>query len=169
MRKSVASLLVVGIAGVAAAAYVGTAAAHERPAPVAALTAVATTATLPALPPVDAGDRHLTYRQTGRVVTVQKGTTRVATVTLASADYTADAAEVTLSVVADRPFTVDPAMFVVYDAEGWENDPEQTTPVRVDAGARSLSLSFPETVGRPMALGWVPQDDKAAAAVWERG
>ncbi len=169
MRKSVVSLLVAGIAGVAAAAYVGTAAAQGRPAPAAAAAAVATTATPPALPAIDAGDPRLTYQQTGRVVTVRNGSTRVATVTLASADYAARSAEVTLSVAADSPFTVDPAMFVVYDAEGWENDARQTTPVRFGAGAGSLTLSFPKTAGRPMALGWVAQDDKAAAAVWERG
>ncbi len=170
MRKTVVSLLVVGIAGAAVAAYVGTAAAQERPVAVAALPAVTTSSpALPALPAVDAGDPGLTYQQAGRVVTVKRGSTRVATVTLTSADYVAKSAEVAFSVAADRPFTVDPAMFVVYDAEGWENDAEQTTAVRFGPGTGSLTLTFPKTAARPLALGWVPQDDRAAAAVWERG
>ncbi|MGK5683563.1 hypothetical protein [Actinoplanes sp. URMC 104] len=168
MKKSIVSLLVVGITGAATAAtFVGTAAAQERVVPAAAPAAVAPA--VRATPPaIDAGSPGLTYRQNGKVVTVKKGSASVATVTLTSADYASRSADVVLSVAATRPFTVDPAMFTLYDAEGWENDAAQTKPVRFGAGTGTLKLTFPRTAARPLALGWVPQEDEAAAAVWER-
>lgn len=141
------------------AACAGTAVADDQAVPV---------APAPAVPAIDDRDPALTYAQAGRVVTVTKGAEKVATVTLTSADYSANSAEAVLSVAAARPFTVDPAMFTLYDLKGWENDPQQTRPVRFEAGTGSLTLTFTGTPARPAALGWVPQDGEAAVAVWER-
>ncbi|GAB2602079.1 hypothetical protein Aab01nite_63030 [Paractinoplanes abujensis] len=164
MKKSLVALIVVAVSGTTAA-VAGTAAAQERPAPAVVRAAPAPVAAAPA---AEAADKGLTYAQSGQVVTVKKGRTRVATVTLTSAKYAAKSASAVLTVKADRPFTIDPALFTVYDLEGWENDPAQTKPVRFGAGTGTLKLTFPKTHARPMALGWVPQLDREAAAVWER-
>ncbi|MDY7088211.1 MAG: hypothetical protein SYR96_24280 [Actinomycetota bacterium] len=176
MKKPIVSLIVIGVAGVVAA-VAGTAAAQERSpatpamqaAPVAQAAPVVPAFATPApLPAVSSADKGLTYHQAGQVVTVKKGAARVATVTLTSAEYAAKSATATLAVRADRPFTIDPALFTVYDLEGWENEPAQRKRVRFEPGAGTLKLTFPKTAARPMALGWVPQLDKEAAAVWER-
>jgi hypothetical protein len=161
-----AAISSVGLALVAAtAACAGAAAAADQPAPATSTPAVSA----PALPAIGAGQPALEYTQSGQAVTVTKDAEAVATVTLTSADYAANSAKVVLSVEAARPFTVDPARFTLYDLKGWENDPEQTTPVRFEPGTGSLTLTFTGTPARPEALGWVPQDGEAAVAVWERG
>ncbi|MBL7252964.1 hypothetical protein [Paractinoplanes lichenicola] len=168
MKKSLVALIVVAVAG-STAAIAGTAAAQERPAPavVQAAPAPAPATKVPA-PAVKSADKGLTYSQSGKVVTVKKGSARVATVTLTSVTYAAKSARAVLSVKATRPFTIDPSLFTVYDLQGYENDPAQTKPVRFEHGTGTLKLTFPKTAAKPMALGWVPQLDREAAAVWER-
>ncbi|MGW4946885.1 IS6 family transposase [Actinoplanes sp. NPDC004185] len=100
---------------------------------------------------------------------VTRRSTPVATVTLASTTWSAHSATAVLEVTATRPITVDPAMFILYDAEGWENEAEQSKPVRFGAGTAALTLTFTGTPARPEALGWVAQPDGDAVAVWERG
>ncbi|WP_306215035.1 hypothetical protein [Actinoplanes sp. RD1] len=136
-----------------------------RQAEVPAAVAVAT----PAPPALKDSDPSLRYVQDDRVVTVTRKSTRVATVTLTSTKWSAHAATAVLEVAATRPLIIDPAMFTLYDARGWENQAEQTKPVRFEAGTASLTLTFTGTPARPEALGWVAQPDKDAVAVWERG
>jgi hypothetical protein len=165
-KRSALSFAGLGLVA-ATAACAGAAVVGDQPVPVAAPPSV--TPSPSGVPAIADDDPALGYAQSGPAVTVTKDAEAVATVTLASADYAANSAKVVLSVEAARPFTVDPAMFTLYDLKGWENDPEQTTPVRFEAGAGSLTLTFTATPGRPEALGWVPQDGEAAVAVWERG
>lgn len=166
MRKyAVIPVVGLGLAVATTAACAGVAAAGTKSPPVASTSAPAA----PIGPAINDDHPGLKYVQSGRVVTITKDAAAVATVTLTSADYAANSAEVVLSVAAARPFTVDPVMFTLYDLEGWENDPEQVAPVRFETGTGSLTLTFTGTPGRPAAVGWVPQDGEAAVAVWERG
>ena len=175
MKKTFVSAFGVGLvalatAAVAGVAAAGVAAADEQVAPAAAYAApVAVAQPVAELPAIDAGDAALTYVQKGAVVTVTRKAAPVATVKLASAAYSAKGAKIVLSVDAARPFVVDPAAFTLYDAQGWENEAEQTAPVRFRAGTGTLTLTFTGTPARPEALGWVPDLDEAAVAVWERG
>ncbi len=165
MRKSAVVLTVgIAVAAVTTTACAGVAAADDHVAPAAP---AAATSVKPA-PVIDDHDPTLKYVQAGAVVTITKKASPVATVTLASARYAAHSAKVVLTVKAARPFVVDPAMFTLYDRQGWENDPQQTKPVRFETGTGSLTLTFTGTPARPEALGWVPQNGEAAVAVWER-
>jgi hypothetical protein len=167
MKKSVvlSSVLV----GVTAVALAGTADASEQKFTPAARAAapVASVASVKPLPAIKSQDASLTYVQAGRVVTITKGKSAVATVTLVTGGYAKHSARAVLSVQAARPFIVDPAQFTLYDAQGWENDAKQTAPVRFEAGTGKLTLTFVDTPARPEALGWVAQDGDAVA-VWER-
>ncbi|MCY1136708.1 hypothetical protein OWR29_01770 [Actinoplanes sp. Pm04-4] len=172
--KKFARLASLGLTAVAMTAFAGVAAAAEpparavpaAPAPVAAQAAPVAVKTVPV---IDDHDRGLKYVQSGRVVTITKGGAKVATVKLASATYAARSAKLVLSVQAARPFTINPALFTLYDAQGYEYDPKQTKRVRFAAGAGSLGLTFAGTSARPEAVGWVPRQDEEAVAVWERG
>ncbi len=169
MRKfAVIPIVGLGLAAATTAACAGVAAA-DTGAGAGTGTGPAAATSAPIVPAIDDGDPTLKYEQAGRVVTITRNAAAVATVTLTSADYSANSAKVVLSVVAARPFTVDPVMFTLYDLAGWENDPEQVAPVRFETGTGSLTLTFTGTPGRPEAVGWVPQDGEAAVAVWERG
>ncbi|WP_305783631.1 hypothetical protein [Symbioplanes lichenis] len=163
------ALLVAGIVTVASLNSVGVASADQQAAPAPAAPRPVAAVTTPAPAPIKAGDPSLTYAQDGRVVTVTRKSERVATVTLASTEWSAHAAQAVLKVAATRPLIVDPALFTLYDAQGWENQAEQTKPVRFEAGTTSYTLTFTGTPARPEALGWVAQPDKDAVAVWERG
>ncbi|MCM4082716.1 hypothetical protein [Paractinoplanes hotanensis] len=169
MRMS-AVITSIGIVAAAAttAACAGVAAADVQVAPAAPAPAATTAPAAPATA-IDDRDPALKYEQDGSVVTVTKKAAKVATVTLTSAGYGKNSARIVLSVAAARPFVIDPAMFTLYDAEGWENDPTQTGTVRFESGTGSLTLTFTGTPAQPVALGWVPQYGEEAVAVWERG
>jgi len=168
--SAVISSIGILLAAATTAACAGVAAADVQVAPAtpAPATITATTAAAPATA-IDDRDPALKYQQDGRVVTVTRKAAEVATVTLTSADYGKNSARIVLSVAAARPFVVDPAMFTLYDVEGWENDPTQTGTVRFEPGTGSLTLTFTGTPAQPVALGWVPQYGEEAVAVWERG
>lgn len=169
--SAVVTSIGIAVAAVLSAASAGVAQADDHaavPAPAVAAAPVAAVAAAPA-PAIADRDPALKYTQDGKVVTITRKGTEVATVTLTSAAYAKKSAQVVLSVAAARPFTVDPAMFTLYDAQGWENDPVQTKVVRFEAGTRTLRLTFTGTPAEPVALGWVPQYGEAAVAVWERG
>ncbi|GAA2592392.1 hypothetical protein GCM10010435_83930 [Winogradskya consettensis] len=170
MKKPlVVAVVVIGLGAAASLNSIGVAAADQQPVPaVVASTAVASV-TVQAPPAIKDSDPSLTYGQDGRIVTVTRKSTPVATVTLASATWSAHSATAVLTVTATRPIIVDPAMFTLYDAEGWENQAQQSKPVRFGGGTASLTLTFTGTPARPEALGWVPQPDGDAVAVWERG
>nr|WP_221375383.1 hypothetical protein [Actinoplanes polyasparticus] len=167
--SAVISSIGIVVAAATTAACAGVAAADVQVAPAAPAPAATTTAAAAPATAVDDRDPALKYQQDGRVVTVTKKAAKVATVTLTSADYGKNSARIVLSVAAARPFVVDPAMFTLYDVEGWENDPTQTGTVRFERGTGSLTLTFTGTPARPVALGWVPQYGEEAVAVWERG
>ncbi|AGL16752.1 hypothetical protein [Actinoplanes sp. N902-109] len=172
MKKPLAvAVVVAGLVAAASVNSIGVASAGQQAAPGTAPAAVATTpaAVVTRVPPaLKDSDPSLRYVQDDRTVTVTRKSEPVATVTLASAHWSAHSAEVGLTVAATRPFVVDPAMFTLYDAEGWENQAEQTKPVHVGAGTSTLTLTFTGTPARPEALGWVPQPAGDAVAVWER-
>ncbi|MCO8274034.1 hypothetical protein M1L60_25880 [Actinoplanes sp. TRM 88003] len=176
---AVAAVMSAASAGVAVAddqpafaAPAAEAAAPAAPTPVAAAPAasvpVAAEVAATPVPAIADRDPALKYKQDGKVVTIARKGAKVATVTLKSATYAKKSTKAVLSVAATRPFTINPAMFTLYDTQGWENDPTQTKPVRFEAGTRSLTLNFKRTQGDPAALGWVPQYGEAAVAVWER-
>jgi hypothetical protein len=171
--KKFARLASLGLTAAAMTAFAGVAAAAEPPAravPAAPIQAAPVeVAPVQAVPVIDDHDRGLKYVQSGRVVTITKGGAKVATVKLASATYAARSAKLVLSVQAARPFTINPALFTLYDAQGYEYDPKQTKRVRFAAGTGSLGLTFAGTSARPEAVGWVPRQDEEAVAVWERG
>ncbi|WP_249998621.1 hypothetical protein [Actinoplanes sp. M2I2] len=171
MKKSIIAWSVaIGFSAITAAASGGVASADDHVIPVTAPAAAQAPAPVkaPAATAIGAQDARLKYEQAGSVVTITRNAAPVATVTLTSADYSARSAKVVLSVAAARPFTVDPRMFTLYDAQGWENDPVQAKPVRFETGKGTLTLTFTGTPARPEALGWVPLDGEAAVAVWER-
>ncbi|MBU2663638.1 hypothetical protein KOI35_08980 [Actinoplanes bogorensis] len=163
MRKFIA---VLGIAAVTMGGCAGAAMADDHVAVKAPAPAATTKA--PPTPAIKDSDPKLKYVQADKLVTITREGKPVAKVTLASARYTKNSGTVVLSVAAARPFTIDPAMFTLYDVEGWENDPVQTKPVRFETGTGSLKLTFAGTPADPGALGWVPQNGKEAVAVWER-
>ncbi|MBM2623900.1 hypothetical protein JIG36_51275 [Actinoplanes sp. LDG1-06] len=176
MRKPAIALFAgLAIAAATNGACAGVAVADDHVAPAAgapvAAAAAAPVAAAPAAPApaIADSDPKLKYVQAGKVVTITKDAKPVAKVTLKSASFAKSSAKAVLSVDATRPFTINPAMFTLYDLKGWENDPQQTKPVRFDAGHGSLTLTFTGTPGQPDALGWVPQNGEAAVAVWERG
>ncbi|WP_067501212.1 hypothetical protein [Actinoplanes sp. TFC3] len=170
MRKPlVVAIIVTGFAAAASLNSIGVAAASQQPAPAAAAPTSAAAVVKQATPAIKDSDASLAFAQNDRVVTVTRKGAPVATMTLASTKWSAHSATAVLKVTAIRPIIVDPAMFTLYDAEGWENQAEQTKPVRFETGTASLTLTFTGTPARPEALGWVPQPDGDAVAVWERG
>ncbi|GAA2520622.1 hypothetical protein [Winogradskya humida] len=170
MRKPlVVAVVVTGLATAASLTSIGVAAADQRPVPAAVASTPVASVAARTPPAIKDSDPSLTYGQDGRIVTVTRKSTPVATVTLASATWSAHSATAVLTVTATRPIIVDPAMFTLYDAEGWENQAQQSKPVRFGTGTASLTLTFTGTPARPEALGWVPQPDGDAVAVWERG
>lgn len=163
------AVVVTGLAAAASLNSIGVASAGQQPGPaVVAATPMASVA-VPAPPAIKDSDPSLTFRQSGPMVTITRGSAPVATVTLASATWSAHSATAVLKVTATRPIIVDPAMFTLYDAAGWENEAQQRKPVRFGAGTAALTLTFTGTPARPEALGWVAQPDRDGVAVWERG
>jgi hypothetical protein len=163
------AVVVIGLAAAASLNSIGVASAGQQPVPAMVTSTPVASVAVPAPPAIKDSDPSLTFEQNGRIVTITRRSTPVATVTLASATWSAHSATAVLMVTATRPIIVDPAMFTLYDAEGWENEAEQSKPVRFGAGTASLTLTFTGTPARPEALGWVAQPDGDAVAVWERG
>lgn len=121
----------------------------------------------PSLPLVDAADPTVKYAQDGDTVTATKDGKTVATITLTDKTFTSTPAEASLSVTAQQPFSLDPALFVLYDAAGGENTPDTpTAKLRVDTGTQTLTLTFSDVVD-PQAIGWTPQSGEGGAAVWQ--
>ncbi|UQU62586.1 hypothetical protein COUCH_26600 [Couchioplanes caeruleus] len=115
--------------------------------------------------PLDLAAEQLAYVKRGATVTAAKKGAVVATITLSSAKYTASGAHVTFAVDARQPVLVDTGMFIVYDANGNENAPEQSRAVKLTTGRHTLELTYRDTTARPEAIGWAPSDGDA---VWAR-
>ncbi|SDT73840.1 hypothetical protein [Actinoplanes derwentensis] len=167
MKKfPVLAAVTVGLVGVLSAVLLGQSAQGSvvPNAPAAQPPAVVVSAPVEA---IDAGDRSLTYQQSGSTVTVSRDGTAIAALTLQKQDWTAGSAHLELQVTVERTFTVDTDRFLVYDVEGGENGVENAHTVRWEPGTHTLVLDF-EARNRPAAAGWVPQDGEGGAAVWER-
>ncbi|MGW4942009.1 hypothetical protein ACWEOZ_10520 [Actinoplanes sp. NPDC004185] len=114
--------------------------------------------------PLDLAAEQLAYAKRGATVTASKKGTVVATITLASAKYTASGARLTFTLDARQPVLVDTGMFIVYDVHGNENSPEASRAVKLATGRHTLKLTYRDTA-RPEAVGWAPAD---GSAVWAR-
>jgi hypothetical protein len=140
--------------------------------PVAGQPSVATPSVAPSLPPVDATDPDLEYKQRQKTVTATLDGAEVAGVTLKSWSWSGTSGSVVLTVVAARPFTIAPEMFNLTADDLNENSPANTMPVTVPAGTRDITLDF-EGPRFPGALIWLPQapeddndNDDGIAATW---
>jgi hypothetical protein len=124
------------------------------------------TAPRPVLPAINlAEDKSLTYKMSGKNVTVTRKGVPVTTITLQSASYTSTSGHIVFQFTAVRALTVDTNLFVLYDANGGENTANKPTKIHMDTGTHALTLDFRQTRGNPEAVGWAPSDGEA---VWER-
>lgn len=136
-----------------------------EPAPVLPATAPPASSA-PSLPGIDlAEDLNLTYQKTGMTVTMTKKGTRIGTMTLKSADYTAKTGRVVLDFDASRELIVDTNLFILWDAQSRENSVTKGAKLTLAPGPHTITLEFSDLLSTAEAVGWAPSNGEA---VWPR-